>query len=287
MGIKGLSKLLKIKCADCVTARTLADYSGKIIGLDASGIMYQTAATPLTGPHGRRTDHLVGMFYRTVSFLEAGIIPVYVFDGPSRAAKQQTVVKRKTSRAASGISIAPEAAADCMQMLALMGVPYMVAPAEADALLASLCSRGIIYAVASEDSDMLAFGATKMLRHFSPAGPISEYDLPSILRTLGVTYDQFLSACIILGSDYGNPFRGIGPAKVIDVVRAHPDLASIGEKMNVPAASWEYIRAEFTSHPIGDAIPPPRTSASPALADFLITVHGLSAERVRSAIARM
>jgi len=276
MGVKNLNKILR--GIDCTTAHVLADYAGKVIGIDASMAMHQWAhAVKLTGPTGASTSHLVGMFYRTVAFIEAGIIPVYVFDGPSRVAKAETVKKRSVRPKVLGRG----AAAECQELLALMGVQFIVAPAEADAVLAALCRAGTIYAVASEDTDMFAFGAPRVLRGFSPTGTIEEYSLDAILRKLGMTQEQFLHMCIILGTDYGNPFHGIGavnaPAKAI------AGLDTLG----VPVEKYAHVIGEFINHPVGSLIIPPAGTVSPNLRDFLVVVHGIDHTRVDKALARI
>ncbi len=276
MGIKDLNKILR--GIDCTTARVLADYAGKTIGIDASMAMHQWShAVKLTGPTGASTSHLIGMFYRTVGFLEAGVTPVYVFDGPSRVAKAETVKKR----AERPQVLARGASAECQELLALMGVQFIVAPAEADAVLAALCRAGTIYAVASEDTDMFAFGAPRVLRGFSPTGTIEEYSLAAILQGLNMTQEQFLHMCVMLGSDYGNPFRGIGVARAPDAARAGIDT------LGVPRAVYGPVVAEFTDHPTGDLTLPPRGPISPNLRAFLVQVHGMDARRVETALGRL
>lgn len=276
MGIKSLNKILR--GIDCTTAHVLADYAGKSIGIDASMAMHQWShAVKLTGPTGAPTSHLVGMFYRTVAFLEAGVVPIYVFDGPSRAAKAETIKKRSSRPQV----LARGAAAECQELLALMGIQFIVAPAEADAVLAALCRAGTIYAVASEDTDMFAFGTPRVLRGFSPTGTIEEYSLAAILQGLQMTQEQFLHMCVMLGSDYGNPFRGIGPARAPEAARAGIDT------LGVPRAVYAPLVAEFTDHPIGDLTLPPRGQLSTNLHAFLVQVHGMDARRVETALGRL
>ncbi|MCD6403507.1 MAG: flap structure-specific endonuclease, partial [Candidatus Aenigmarchaeota archaeon] len=67
----------------------LESLSGKAIAIDAYNTLYQflsiirdrMTGEPLRDHEGRITSHLSGLFYRTGKFIEAGIKPVYVFDG--------------------------------------------------------------------------------------------------------------------------------------------------------------------------------------------------------------
>ena len=73
-----------------------------VIAVDAFNILYQFLTiirqpdgTPLMDSKGRITSHLSGLFYRTCNLLEAGVKPVYVFDGKSSELKNKTKAKRE------------------------------------------------------------------------------------------------------------------------------------------------------------------------------------------------
>nr|VDD26953.1 unnamed protein product [Brassica oleracea] len=156
----------------------------------------------LTNEAGEVTSHLQGMFNRTIRLLEAGIKPVYVFDGKPPGLKRQEIAKRllgnllgsgtqKRADATADLTGAIEAGNkediekcskrtvkvtkqhndDCKRLLRLMGVPvadafvYIQATSEAEAQCAALCKSGKVYGVASEDMDSLTFRAPKFLRH--------------------------------------------------------------------------------------------------------------------------
>ncbi|KAI7983535.1 Flap endonuclease 1 [Camellia lanceoleosa] len=52
----------------------------------------------LTNESGEVTSHLQGMFARTIRLLEAGLMPVYVFDGKPPHLEKQKLVKRLAIR---------------------------------------------------------------------------------------------------------------------------------------------------------------------------------------------
>src|SRR5437899_9842384 len=90
--------------------RKLEDFSGKILAIDAFNTLYQFLAiirqpngTPLMDRQGRVTSHLSGLIYRLSNFVEAGIKPVFVFDGEPPRLKARTIqsrgeIKRKAER---------------------------------------------------------------------------------------------------------------------------------------------------------------------------------------------
>lgn len=61
------------------------------------------------------------------------------------------------------IDISPDIAYRLIVELKKKGIQYVVAPYEADAQLAYLSREGIADVIITEDSDLMAFGAKKML----------------------------------------------------------------------------------------------------------------------------
>jgi len=67
----------------------IKELSGRKIAIDAFNWIYQflsiirdrETGEPLKDSKGRITSHLSGLFYRTSKLMEAGIRPIYVFDG--------------------------------------------------------------------------------------------------------------------------------------------------------------------------------------------------------------
>src|SRR5436305_2032494 len=92
MGV-ALSELVPRKQID------LANLAGKRIAIDALNTILQFVAIirdrftgqPLRDHEGRVTSHLSGLLYRTLTSLEAGIEPVYVFDGPHPEFEARTI----------------------------------------------------------------------------------------------------------------------------------------------------------------------------------------------------
>lgn len=112
-----------------------------------------------------------------------------------------------------------------------MGVPYVDAPCEAEAQCAELCRGGKVFAAGSEDMDTLTFGSPVMLRHltFSEARkmPIVEIHLDKVLEGLGMDMDQFIDLCILLGCDYLDSLKGIGPHRAVQLIKEHKNLESV------------------------------------------------------------
>jgi flap endonuclease-1 len=143
-----------------------------------------------------------------------------------------------------------------------MGVPVVEAPCEAEAQCAALAKSGKVFAAGSEDMDTLTFGTPVLLRHltFSEARkmPISEIHLDKIMNGLDLTRSQFIDLCILLGCDYCDSIKGIGPQRALALIREHGNLETIiknldPQKYAIPQ-DWPYeeARALFENPDVQD-----------------------------------
>jgi 5'-3' exonuclease len=106
MGIQGLTKLLGDKAPSCSKEQKFDSFFGRKIAIDASMHIYASMVVVgrvgdqlLQNEAGEVTSHLQGMFNRTVKLLEAGIKPVYVFDGKPPQLKLDQLATRTERRA--------------------------------------------------------------------------------------------------------------------------------------------------------------------------------------------
>ena len=281
MGIHGLSKVIADQAPRALKEYTLQQLFNRKVAIDASTSIYQfliavrsdAMGSQLTNAAGETTSHLMGMFYRTIRLVEAGLKPIYVFDGKAPGAKARELSKRSEKRqeATDGLAAAKEAGneedimkfskrtvkvtrqhnEDCMKLLKLMGVPYIQAPGEAEAQCSEIVKGGLAFAVGSEDLDTLTFGAPIMMRYLTVSEakklPIAEYTLSKILEDMQLTMDQFIDMCILLGCDYCDSIRGIGPKKALELIKDHKTIETIlenidQEKYKVPE-NWTFAEA--------------------------------------------
>jgi len=257
MGIKGLFKLVGDVAPAAIKEVELKSYFGRRIAIDASMSLYQFlfairfSENLMTNEHGETTSHIVGFFYRTCKLLEVGIRPIYVFDGKPPVLKGGTLDKRKTARedAQKKLVEAKETANqedvekytkrlvrvtrkhndDVKTLLKLMGLPVIEAPSEAEAMCAQLSKEGLVYGVATEDMDALTFGAQKVIRGLSSSNQdkVKEVDLTKMLEGFQLNHQQFIDLCILMGCDYCDSIRGIGPKKGLDLVKKHTTIENI------------------------------------------------------------
>ncbi|XP_037315192.2 probable flap endonuclease 1 homolog [Pungitius pungitius] len=287
MGITKLADLIRRQAPDAISHKDIIDYSGKVIALDTSVVMNQfRAATPLLSP-------LTGLFFRTLTFLEHDIKPVFVFDGKPPKEKAPVLEKRANTagwRSANLTGAASSQTTDCLQLLKLLGVPVVQAPGDAEALCAWLVKEGTVDAVASEDMDTLPFGANILIRQLNAKkdSEIVEYSLTKLLEKLQMSHEEFVDLCILLGCDYCDKMTGLGPSRALTLIQEHRTIENVvlhvNRKTHPVPQMWGYKEARkiFLDAPQTEA--PELTWTEPdeeALVGFLCHVKHVKEDRVR------
>lgn len=338
----------------CITEVPLSSLQGRKIAIDASMAIYQFliavrqggpthAAAQLTNAEGETTSHIQGIFNRTVRFMTEGVRPVYVFDGKPPQIKSGELLKRREKREKAEKELAKakeegdiEAEEkqqkrlvragtkendDCKKLLRLMGIPVVEAPCEAEAQASALCKAGKVWAVGTEDMDALTFACPILLRKMTFASGtkpvIQQMDYNKAIQGLGLTHDQFVDLCILLGCDYCDSIKGIGPKTALKLIRDHGNIETIlkninREKYQVPS-DWVpneknddqeaededddqeeaipiYVQARklFKEHEVDIDLDLKWTDCQPEpLIDFLVGEMGFSKERVQSSIEKL
>ncbi len=287
---------------------TLEEFFDKRIAIDAFNWIYQFLSiirqkdgSPLTDSHGRVTSHLSGLFYRTMRMLEAGIKPIYVFDGEPPEFKKKTAQHRRDARAeamkewkealeredyeearkkaARSATITEDIIKDAKELLSAMGVPCLQAESEGEALCSAMCGKGDAYAVATQDYDSLLFGAPRLVRNLSITGKRkkgSEYVdvkpelilLDDVLEKLSITREQLIILSILVGTDY-NPggVKGYGPKRALELVTERKTLRGVMKEV-----VWDFDVAPEEIYEF---------FVKPASPDYEITFGALDADRIK------
>ena len=278
-----------INLADIVISepRTLEDFSGKILAIDAFNTLYQFLAiirqpdgTPLMDHQGRVTSHLSGIIYRVSNFVAAGIKPAFVFDGEPPRLKARTIVargeiKRRAERewreaveigdlatartkAMQTSRLTEEMVDQSKRLLDLLGFPWVQAPAEGEAQASAMARTGVAYAAASQDFDSLLFGSPRLVKNLAITGrrklprkdvyvdvQPEEISLEATLANLGITREQLVDMGLLIGTDFNEGVKGIGPKKALALIKKHGSLEPALEELGVEIESKDEVREIF------------------------------------------
>ena len=265
MGIKGLPKLIKDIAGNYATKPyKFSKFRGMTVAVDASLIIHQTvialrsSGKDMKNSKGEITSHLHGLFYKILIFLQNGMKPIFVFDGKAPNIKNKTLKRRLERKAQAEKNLeklsdsegeeyikhfkqtfkpSKENIKEALILLDLMGIPYIIAPGEADVVCAWLSARydasgkRYVKGVCSDDSDMLAFGAhylfKDMLRFMSKDKEVQVISLHKALVKMNLTMDQFTDLCVLLGCDYCDNLKGIGPKTAYRHLRKFGSLENV------------------------------------------------------------
>ena len=100
-----------------------------------------------------------------------------------------------------------------MELLAVFGIPYIVAPFEAEAQCANLELNKVTTGTITDDSDIFLFGGHRVYRHFfnmkSRLGP-QMYCMDRVKQELELTREDLIRLAYLLGCDYTEGVKGIG-----------------------------------------------------------------------------
>ncbi|KAB2570467.1 DNA repair protein [Lasiodiplodia theobromae] len=331
MGIKNLFPIINDNCPGAVKTGEIKNQFGRKVAIDASMSIYsfliavRSDGQQLMNETGETTSHIMGMFYRTLRMVDNGIKPLYVFDGAPPKLKSGELAKRfqRKSEAQEAheeaketgtaeevekfsrrtVRVTREHNAECQRLLKLMGIPYIIAPTEAEAQCAVLARAGKVYAAASEDMDTLTFNSPVLLRHLTFSEqrkePIQEIHLDKVLEGLEMDREQFIDLCILLGCDYLDPIKGVGPSTALKLIRDHKNLEGVvkffesSSKYTLPE-DWPYkdARLLFLEPDVRSADDPEcefkwEAPDIDGLIKFLVEEKGFNEDRVRSGAARL
>jgi exonuclease-1 len=116
-------------------------------------------------------------------------------------------------------------------------VQCIVAPYEADAQLAYLMKTSKVEAVITEDSDLIAFGCTKLIYKMDRFGRGIEINQKDIFTNFSIGLQLFSPdilrhACIASGCDYLPSLRGIGLKTSIVAFKRYSDTENVSSKQS-------------------------------------------------------
>ncbi|KLU84789.1 exonuclease 1 [Magnaporthiopsis poae ATCC 64411] len=246
MGISGLLPLLK----SIHRPTELKNFAGETLAVDAYGWLHRGAVScALELAQGKPTRKYVDFAMHRVRMVKYfGATPYLVFDGdflPSKAMTESSRAKRREDSKKAGmellkagkpaqaylefqkaIDVTPEMARHLIEELKKAGLPYVVAPYEADAQMVYLERHGYVSGILSEDSDLLVFGAKRLLTKLDQHGQCVEINRRDFcacreISLTGWTDAEFRHMAIFSGCDYLDGLSGMGLKTAYRMIRKH------------------------------------------------------------------
>ena len=307
----------------------MSDLAGQRIAVDAFLTAYQFITslrargegkdgTYLRDSQGRPVSHLMGFLDRSAALVDAGIDPVFVFDGRPHELKFETLAERKERRVnakekweaaieaedwkaadklgAQVVSYTPEMVQETQRMIDLLGISWIEAPMEAEGAASVWCRQGQVAGVASQDWDVLLYGSPIMVRNLTSHGTkkfgrmvtAEQIVLADLLDEHGITQEQLIDLGIMVGTDFHPGIRGIGPKTGLKLIKEYGTIEAVCEaKEKELPERLDEIRELFLNHPISGELPAAGMADEDGLREFLINEREFSERRVDRALDKM
>ncbi|MFC7215448.1 flap endonuclease-1 [Saliphagus sp. GCM10025334] len=253
-----------------------------IVAVDAHNWLYRyltttvkwTASGKYTTADGTEVANLIGIVQGLPKFFEHDITPVMVFDGGPSELKADEIESRRDQRetyeaqlerareegdtvAIAQLESRTQRLTTTIQetsreLLRLLDVPIVEAPAEGEAQAAHMARRGDADYVGSEDYDALLFGAPYTLRQLTSKGDPELMDLEATLAKHDLTQEQLIDAAILIGTDFNEGVNGIGPKTALKEIAEHGDLWSVLEARGDHVEHGDRVRQLFRDPDVTD-----------------------------------
>ncbi|KAM5143051.1 LOW QUALITY PROTEIN: flap endonuclease GEN homolog 1 [Callospermophilus lateralis] len=209
----------------------LQSLSGKTIAVDLS--LWVCEAQSVKKMIGTvMKPHLRNLFFRISYLTQMDVKLVFVMEGEPPKLKADVMNKRNQIRFGpsgkawsqkTGRSHFKSVLRECLDMLECLGIPWVQAAGEAEAMCAHLNASGQVDGCLTNDGDAFLYGAQTVYRNFtiSTKDPhIDCYTMSSIKSKLGLDRDALVGLAILLGCDYlpkGVP--GVGKEQALKLIQ--------------------------------------------------------------------
>jgi len=303
----------------------LEDLSDKKVAIDGFNILYQFLTTIrqrdgslLMDSKGNVTSHLSGLFYRTLKFMEAGILPCYVFDGKAPLEKSSTQQSRAETKidaekkykealdsedlesarmyAQRTAILTRDMVSESKKLLDAMGIPWVQAVAEGEAQAAYMARKGAVWAVVSQDYDSLLFATPRLIRNLSITGKRkvpkkSTYievnpeliDLTEMLNFLQLDISGLIKIALLTGTDYNEGVKGVGPKTALKIIRENKF-----EEYTAQIPNWQNLYNLFMKPAVtNDYNLVWKEPDLKKIKEILCEVHEFDEERIESALKKI
>ncbi|TKA50605.1 hypothetical protein B0A53_06083 [Rhodotorula sp. CCFEE 5036] len=197
--------------------------------------------------------------------------------------ERSSELQQSHDQRSKGISAA--AFREVRTLIEALGVPWLQPtpdhPHEAEGVCAALQQHGLADLVISEDTDVVVYGAP-VLRNITladqPKVPMNVLDPVKLREALGMSKAEFVDLAILLGTDFTERIKGLGPVSALKAVRKYRSienvLVAVSDRFRLNETfTAAYLATAQTARDIFLNLPPlpgadplsPATSDRPAL----------------------
>ncbi len=291
---------------------------GSTVAVDAHNWLYRyltttvkwTSESAYTTDDGTEVANLIGIVQGLPKFFAHDLTPVFVFDGAVTDLKADEIADRRAQREqyenqlesarekGDPVAVArlesrtqrlTETILDTTrELLALLDVPIVEAPAEGESQCAHMARSGTVDYAGTEDYDALLFGAPYTLRQLTSKGDPELMDFEKTLATHEITWEQLVDVAILCGTDFNDGITGIGPKTGVKLIKEHDTIDAVLKHRGEEIAHVDRIRNLFLQPNVRDV--DVSTDISPdvdAAREFVIDQWEVSPDEVSRGFERI
>ena len=275
----------------------------------------------LTDKGGNVTSHLVGIFSRFTNLMSKGIELCVVFDGKPPLLKIKTreereyrkqLAEEKLERAREEENeeailkyskqvtrLNQKMIDESKELFSALGLPVIQAPSESDAQMAFMNEKNDVWACATTDVDPLLHGAPRLVTNLTlsqrrklPSGKYVKTNpelvvLSDVLNNLGITGDQLIVISMLIGTDYNEGVKGIGPKTALKLVKQYKNFDELFKQVDINF-NWKEVYAVFKSMPVMKNYQLKWKGVDyDKINELLVEKHDFSMERVENSLRKL
>jgi hypothetical protein len=195
----------------------------------------KTTATNSYSAHGPAITANVPL---TASFVDAESVQRAMKEMEAEVDRLKIKKKKDTRDAAT---VTSEMIQESQELLTLFGIPFLVAPMEAESQCAWLRSAGLVDGIITDDSDVFLFGGSVVYKNVFNANKYVElYSLDRMETSMGLFRPMLVLLAYLLGSDYTEGIAGIGVVTAMEILKEWGVEKVLAQYLGV----WESIEDE-------------------------------------------
>uniref|UniRef100_A0A034VR69 DNA repair protein complementing XP-G cells-like protein n=2 Tax=Bactrocera dorsalis TaxID=27457 RepID=A0A034VR69_BACDO len=118
-----------------------------------------------------------------------------------------------------GTAISQTMHSECQELLRLFGIPYVIAPMEAEAQCAFLDSANLTQGTITDDSDIWLFGGRTVYKNFFEQNKhVLKFEADKISHAFNCDRAKLIQLACLVGSDYTTGIHGIGTVTALEIL---------------------------------------------------------------------
>lgn len=139
------------------------------------------------------------------------------------AEEQQGLIAERGQLDRLAASVTDQMYGECQELLQLFGIPWLVAPSEAEAQCAFLDMNGLTHGTITDDSDVWVFGGQRVYKNFFNQDKHCEYfTAADVDKHFGLSREKLILLAMLTGSDYTDGIESVGPVTALEILAEFP-----------------------------------------------------------------